>query len=63
MNVNPVKDRSLSPNYFIDRLNSYAVKSYEKKQLLQAKLEAEYSFHPETISEAPGNFKERQERF
>ena len=53
------KDRSLSPNDFIDRLNQYAVKSYEKKQLLQAKLDAGYTFHPETISEAQGSFKER----
>jgi hypothetical protein len=51
--------RSVSPNDFIDRLNSYAVKSYEKKQLMQAKLDAEYSFHPETVSEAQGSFKER----
>ena len=53
------RDRSLSPNDFIDRLNQYAVKSYEKKQLLQAKLDAGYTFHPETISEAQGSFKER----
>lgn len=50
---------SVSPHEFLSRQKEFAEKIQEKKVHLQAKIDAQFTYHPSTISQAEGNFKER----
>jgi hypothetical protein len=43
------KERSISPRAFAEKQQEYAQKKLEHQKHLQAKVEAEYTYQPETI--------------